>query len=91
VGILVFLVILAVSGLIIGALARLALPGPDPMGIPATIGLGLGGSFFGGIVARVLLGTAGGLIFAVLGAMLILYLYRRFVQHRPLSGPGTRS
>ena len=47
-GILVFLVILAVSGLIIGALSRLALPGPDPMGIPATIVLGLGGSFLGG-------------------------------------------
>lgn len=90
-GILVFLVILAISGLIIGALARLALPGPDPMGIPATIGLGLGGSFLGGIVARVVLGTAGGLIFAVLGAILILYLYRRFVQHRPLSGRGARS
>jgi uncharacterized membrane protein YeaQ/YmgE (transglycosylase-associated protein family) len=89
-GILVFLVVLAVSGLIIGALARLALPGPDPMGIPATIGLGLGGSFLGGIVARVVLGTAGGLIFAVLGAILILYLYRRFVQHRPLIGPGAR-
>jgi uncharacterized membrane protein YeaQ/YmgE (transglycosylase-associated protein family) len=86
VGILAFLIILAVSGLITGALARLALPGPDPMGIPATIGLGLGGSFLGGIVARVLLGTAGGLIFAVLGAILILYLYRRFVQHRPLTG-----
>ena len=56
-GILVFLIVLAVSGLIIGALARLALPGPDPMSIPATIGLGLGGSFLGGIVARVLLGT----------------------------------
>ena len=83
--ILVFLVVLAVSGLIIGALARLALPGPDPMSIPATIGLGLGGSVLGGIVARVLLGTAGGLIFAVLGGILILYLYRRFVQHRPLS------
>jgi uncharacterized membrane protein YeaQ/YmgE (transglycosylase-associated protein family) len=90
-GILVFLVVLAVSGLVIGALARLALPGPDPMGIPATIGLGLGGSFLGGVVARILLGTAGGLIFAVLGAILILYLYRRFVQHRPLTGPGARS
>jgi uncharacterized membrane protein YeaQ/YmgE (transglycosylase-associated protein family) len=91
VGIVFFVVALALSGLIIGALARLALPGPDPMGIPATIGLGIGGSFLGGIVARVLLGTAGGLIFAVLGAILILYLYRRFVQHRPLTGPGARS
>ena len=80
-----FIIVLAVSGLIIGALARLALPGPDPMSIPATIGLGLGGTFIGGIVARVFLGTGGGLIFAVLGAILILYLHRRFVQHRPLT------
>jgi uncharacterized membrane protein YeaQ/YmgE (transglycosylase-associated protein family) len=80
-----FIIVLAVSGLIIGALARLALPGPDPMSIPATIALGLGGTFIGGIVARVFLGTGGGLIFAVLGAILILYLHRRFVQHRPLT------
>jgi uncharacterized membrane protein YeaQ/YmgE (transglycosylase-associated protein family) len=70
---------------VIGALARLALPGPDPMSIPATIGLGIGGTVIGGIVARVFLGTRGGLIFAVLGAILILYLFRRFVQHRPLT------
>jgi uncharacterized membrane protein YeaQ/YmgE (transglycosylase-associated protein family) len=82
---IVFIIVVAVSGLIIGALARLALPGPDPMGIPATIGLGLAGSFVGGIIARVFLGTGGGLVFAVLAAILILYLYRRFVQHRPLT------
>ena len=84
-GLIAFIIVLAVSGLIIGALARLALPGPDPMSIPATIALGLGGTFIGGIVARVFLGTGGGLIFAVLGAILILYLHRRFVQHRPLT------
>ena len=76
---------LLVSGLIIGALARLALPGPDPMGILATIGLGLGGSFIGGVVAYILVGTAGGVIFSILGAILLLYLYRRFVQKRPLT------
>ena len=53
----------------------------------ATIGLGLGGSLIGGIIARVLLGTAGGLIFAFLGAVLLLYLYRRFVQRRGHHGP----
>ena len=76
---------LLLSGLIIGALARLALPGPDPMGILATIGLGLGGSFIGGVVAYILVGTAGGVIFSILGAILLLYLYRRFVQKRPLT------
>ena len=75
-----FIVFLVLFGLVVGALARLALPGPDPMGILATIGLGLAGSFLGGVVARIFLGTGGGVVFAVLGATLILYLYRRFVQ-----------
>jgi uncharacterized membrane protein YeaQ/YmgE (transglycosylase-associated protein family) len=80
-----FIVYLIVLGLVVGALARLALPGPDPMGIPATIGLGLAGVFLGGIVAHILIGTAGGVIFAILGAIVVLYLYRRFVQKRPLT------
>jgi len=85
-----FIVALILEGLVVGGLARLALPGPDPMSIPATIGLGLGGTFLGGIVAWVFLGHAGGLVFAILGASLLLYIYRRYVQHRPLTGPGAR-
>lgn len=84
-GILVVLIMLVVGGLIVGGVARLALPGPDPMSIPMTIALGIGGSLVGGLVARIFLGTGGGLIFAVLGAMLVLYLHRRFVQKRPLT------
>jgi len=84
---LIFIIGLIVWGFIVGALARLALPGPDPMPWYATIGLGLAGSLVGGIVAHILLGVAGGLIFAVLGATLLLYLYRRFVQGRGLTGP----
>jgi uncharacterized membrane protein YeaQ/YmgE (transglycosylase-associated protein family) len=80
-----FVIFLLLFGLVVGGLARLALPGPDPMSILATIGLGLGGSLLGGLVAHVFLGTGGGIIFAVLGAILILYLHRRFVQHRPLT------
>ena len=80
-----FIIYLVVFGLVVGGLARLALPGPDPMGIFATIGLGLAGAFVGGIVAHLLFGTAGGVIFSILGAILLLYLYRRFVQHRPLT------
>jgi uncharacterized membrane protein YeaQ/YmgE (transglycosylase-associated protein family) len=87
---LIFIIGLVVSGFIVGGLARLALPGPDPMPWYATVGLGLGGSLIGGIVARILLGTAGGLIFALLGAILLLYLYRRFVQHRGVTGPSAR-
>jgi uncharacterized membrane protein YeaQ/YmgE (transglycosylase-associated protein family) len=85
-----YLIFLALWGLVVGALARFALPGPDPMGILATIGLGLAGSFVGGIVAHLLLGLAGGLVFSVLGATLLLYGYRRLVQKRGLTGPQAR-
>lgn len=77
-------------GLVAGALARLALPGPDPMGLLATIGLGLAGSLVGGVVSYLLLGYAGGIVISIAGAILVLYLYRRFVQHRPLTGPGAK-
>lgn len=88
---LVFILILVVWGFIVGGLARLALPGPDPMPWYATLGLGLGGSLVGGIIARLLFGGyGGGLIFAVLGAVLLLYLYRRFAQGRGITGPTAR-
>ena len=80
-----FIIALLLGGLVIGALARLALPGPDPMGILATIGLGLGGSLIGGILGEVLFGRPGGFILALIGAILLLYLYRRFVQKRGLT------
>jgi uncharacterized membrane protein YeaQ/YmgE (transglycosylase-associated protein family) len=85
-----FILGLILWGFIVGGLARLALPGPDPMPWYATLGLGLGGSLIGGIVAHILLGTYGGLLFAVLGAILLLYLYRRYVQHRGITGPSAR-
>ena len=78
------------GGFVVGGLARLALPGPDPMPWYATVALGLGGSIIGGIVARILIGTGGGFIFAFLGAVLLLYLYRRFVQHRGITGPSAK-
>jgi uncharacterized membrane protein YeaQ/YmgE (transglycosylase-associated protein family) len=86
--VLFFILGVIVWGFIVGGLARLALPGPDPMPWYATIGLGLGGSLIGGIIAKLLIGTAGGLIFALLGAILLLYLYRRYVQHRGITGPS---
>ncbi|HUZ99915.1 MAG TPA: hypothetical protein VMU74_11260 [Gaiellaceae bacterium] len=85
-----YIVALVVEALIVGGLARLALPGPDPMSIPMTIALGIAGTFLGGIVAYLFLGHAGGLIFALLGSTLLLYLHRRFVQHRPITGPGAK-
>jgi uncharacterized membrane protein YeaQ/YmgE (transglycosylase-associated protein family) len=76
-GLLLFLILLAVSGLILGAIGRLALPGPDPMGIGTTILVGLGGSFLGGIVGRIVFGTGGGFVLAALGATFIVWLIRR--------------
>jgi uncharacterized membrane protein YeaQ/YmgE (transglycosylase-associated protein family) len=81
---------LLVWGFVVGGLARLALPGPDPMPWYATVALGIGGSALGGIIARILIGTAGGFVFAFLGAVILLYLYRRFVQHRGITGPSAR-
>ncbi len=86
----VFLLLVALSGLIVGALARLAVPGPDPMSIVATTGLGVVGSFVGGVAAR-LLGLGGaGLILAVIGGVLVLIVYRRFWQGRAITGPTSR-
>jgi uncharacterized membrane protein YeaQ/YmgE (transglycosylase-associated protein family) len=85
----VFLLALALSGLVIGALARLAVPGPDPMSIWRTIALGIVGSFVGGLPAGLLgLGTGGGILFAVIGAAVLLILYRRVFQNRGITGPG---
>ena len=89
-GFLVFLVVVFVFGLAIGGLARLAVPGPDPMPIWATAALGIGGSILGGVITRILFNTGVSLFFAFLGAVLLLILYRHFVQHRPLTGPGAR-
>jgi uncharacterized membrane protein YeaQ/YmgE (transglycosylase-associated protein family) len=87
---LTLLVFLVVWGLAAGGLARLALPGPDPMGILATIGLGLAGSFVGGLITGLLWARPAGFVFSVVGSALLLYLHRRFVQHRPLTGRGSR-
>ena len=75
---LVYLIILAVSGLIVGALARLSLPGPDPMTIPQTILLGLAGNFTAGIVVwLVWRHTAPGIVISVACSSAILYFIRR--------------
>lgn len=87
---LALVIYLVVVGLASGALARWAVPGPDPMSIPATIALGIGGTFLGGMLAWFLLGHWGGFVFSILGAVLLLVLYRKFVQHRPITGPGAQ-
>ena len=89
-GVLALILVLLLSGLVVGGLARLALPGPDPMPIWATILLGWVGSLVGGIISGLLFGRPAGFVVSVFAATLVLYLHRRFVQHRPLTGPGAR-
>jgi len=77
-GLFVYLIALAVSGLFVGALARLALPGRDPMGILATIGVGLLGSFIAGLVTMAIWGrNFGGITLSILFATVIVYFIRR--------------
>jgi len=75
-----YLIALVLTGLIVGALGRLAIPGPNPMSIGATILVGLGGSFLGGLVGGLLFGRGGGggLILAVAGAALVVWLLERY-------------
>jgi uncharacterized membrane protein YeaQ/YmgE (transglycosylase-associated protein family) len=81
------IIFLAIWGLVVGALARLALPGPDPMSIWMTIVLGLAGSFIGGLIAGLLWHRAAGFVFSVLVSTALLYAYRR--RHgRGLTGPS---
>ncbi len=83
-----FLIAIAVTGLVVGALARLALPGPDPMSIWATIALGVAGSLVGAAIGYALFGSdTWAFPFLVGGATLLLAAYRKFVQHRPIVRP----
>jgi uncharacterized membrane protein YeaQ/YmgE (transglycosylase-associated protein family) len=74
-----------VFGLVVGVVAKFVMPGQDPGGIVLTIGLGIAGAFLGGWVGRASgfygPGDAAGFIMAVVGAVVILALYR-------LVGPG---
>ena len=79
---ILYLIGLILSGLIVGALGRLAIPGPNPMSIGMTIVVGIGGSLLGGLVGRLLFGRPGGLILAVLGAALIVWLISRSQERR---------
>lgn len=82
-----------ISGLFTGALARLAVPGPDPMPLWLTIAIGLTGSIIGAVVASALFDGNGYVVsFGSLGVAIALVLaYRHFVQRRPLVGEGARA
>jgi uncharacterized membrane protein YeaQ/YmgE (transglycosylase-associated protein family) len=88
-----FILVLLVVGLIAGGLARLLVPGPDPMSLPATWLLGVLGSFVGGFLGYVLFGAdiddgavqASGIVGSVIGAIILLLIYRAIQRRRPHS------
>jgi uncharacterized membrane protein YeaQ/YmgE (transglycosylase-associated protein family) len=83
------IILIMIFGFITGGLARLAVPGPDPMPVWLTVAIGLVGSAAGGAIAIAIWGRgtqAIGLL-SFLGAVLLVVAYRRFVQKRPLTGP----
>jgi uncharacterized membrane protein YeaQ/YmgE (transglycosylase-associated protein family) len=81
VGFIVYLIILFVLGLFVGAVARLLLPGRDPMGLGMTAVIGVCGSFAAGLFSwYVLHRHGGGLLLSVVFSMLLVWLFRR--SHR---------
>lgn len=75
-----------IVGLVAGLLARAIKPGNDPMGWIMTIVLGIVGALIGGFVASLIGidadGGFTGLIFAVIGAIILLFLYEMIVSKR---------
>jgi uncharacterized membrane protein YeaQ/YmgE (transglycosylase-associated protein family) len=89
VGLLLYLIILFFIGLFVGALARLLLPGPDPMGVGMTVLVGLCGTFTAGLFSwYVLHRHGGGLILSVLFSMLVVWIFRRTRGGYARRGPG---
>ncbi len=80
-GLIIYLILLFLIGLFVGAVARLLLPGPDPMSIPMTVLVGLCGTFSAGLFSwYVLHRHGGGLLLAIVFSMLVVWIYRR--SHR---------
>ncbi|HWT23859.1 MAG TPA: hypothetical protein VN213_10170 [Solirubrobacteraceae bacterium] len=75
----VYLIVLALWGLFVGAFARLALPGRDPMTLLQTMAVGLAGSFIAGLLFYALTDgrEAPGFLGALVFSVLIVYIIRR--------------
>lgn len=77
-----------VFGLIVGALAKLVMPGRDPGGIIVTMLLGIAGALLGGFIGRAmgLYGPdeAAGFLMSFLGAVILLLFYRMLLRRRAL-------
>lgn len=72
-------------GLVVGAIAKLIMPGNDPGGWIVTILLGIAGSFVGGFLAQTLMGSqsqTAGWIGSIIGALVLLFIYRLVVGRK---------
>jgi uncharacterized membrane protein YeaQ/YmgE (transglycosylase-associated protein family) len=89
-GLLTYILLVLLQGLIIGALARLALPGRDPMSIMQTIGVGVAASLVAGLAVYALTDgkEAPGFLISFTIAVIIVYLVRRS-RGGGLASPGT--
>ncbi len=81
------LILFLIFGLIIGALARLIVPGHEPGGWVASLVVGVLGSYLGGFVGRALniypsYQSTGGWISSLLGAIIVTFIYQAFVARR---------
>jgi len=76
---------MCIIGLIVGGLAKLAMPGKDPGGLIVTMLLGIAGAMIAGFIGRSLgwyqEGQGAGFILSFLGAVLILAIYRMATRH----------
>lgn len=74
-------------GLIVGVIAKLIMPGKDPGGIIVTILIGIVGAVLAGFLGRTIgwyqTGEPAGYIAAILGAILLLFIYRKAARPRP--------
>jgi uncharacterized membrane protein YeaQ/YmgE (transglycosylase-associated protein family) len=74
---IVYVIVIALSGLVVGALARLALPGKDPMTLGQTMLIGIAGSLIAGLITWAVWDAGPGIAIAVLFSTVIVYFVRR--------------
>lgn len=90
------ILLLLISGFVFGALARWAVPGPDPMPVWLTIFIGLGGSAIGGGITAAVLHANDNVsradyftieLASILTSIVLVVAYRHFIQQRAILGP----
>lgn len=88
-----FILLLLVSGLFVGALGRLIIPGRDPMSVPQTLLVGVAGSLAAGLISYYVFDREGvpGLLLSVVCAALIVFAIRKFRERQvgPAGAPAS--